>query len=251
MRRLCHLLLTLWLAIGAASNGAAETVQVAVAANFMVPMRLIAQAFEADTGHQTVLAFGATGKLYAQIKNGAPFDLLLAADEYTPTLLANAGLGLPEHRFSYATGRLALWSALPGLVDDQGRVLQQTGSGKIALADPRLAPYGNAAIEVMTRLGVVQGLRSRFVQGESISQAHQFVATGNAAMGFVALSQIMSGGRLTQGSAWIVPASLHSPIRQDAILLARGKNNAAAIALLAYLRQPKAQTIIRASGYEL
>ncbi|MDC6171313.1 molybdate ABC transporter substrate-binding protein [Paucibacter sp. XJ19-41] len=230
----------------------AAEVQVAVAANFSAAMQKIAQAFEQDSGHQVRLAFGSTGKFYAQIRNGAPFQLLLAADDTTPERLVAEGLGLAESRFSYATGRLVLWSKQPGLVDAQGAVLRKAGAfERIALADPKVAPYGAAAIQALGKLGLLEALTPKFVQGESIAQTYQFIATENAALGFVALSQVQVDGRIAQGSAWIVPAHLHEPIRQDALLLKAGLGNPAAAALLQYLRGDKARAIIRAHGYEL
>lgn len=241
-----------WIAIAALTLGVshAAEVSVAVAANFTAPMQKIAEAFAQDTGHKAVLAFGATGKFYAQIRNGAPFQVLLAADKETPALLEKEGFAVAGTRFTYATGRLVLWSAQPGVVDDKGDVLRTSTDGKVALADPKLAPYGAAAIESMTRLGLLQRLQPRFVQGESIAQAYQFVATGNAPVGFVALSQVMADGRIAKGSAWVVPARLHAPILQDAVLLNPGKDNPAALALTGYLRGEKARAIIRSHGYE-
>jgi len=229
----------------------AAEVSVAVAANFTAPMQKIAVAFEQDTGHKAVLAFGSTGKFYAQIRNGAPFHLLLAADDETPAKLDKEGLTVPGSRFTYAIGTLVLWSAQAGLVDKQGQVLRTGHFERIALADPKLAPYGAAAVETLTRLGLLPTLQSRFVQGENIGQTYQFVATGNAALGFVALSQVMVDGRITRGSAWQIPADLHTPIRQDAVILSNAKDNAAAAALAAYLRSDKARAIIRAYGYAL
>lgn len=228
----------------------AADVTVAVAANFTAPMQKIAEAFAQETGHKAVLAFGATGKFYAQIKNGAPFQVLLAADNETPAKLEKEGFAVAGTRFTYATGRLVLWSAQPGVVDEKGDVLRTSSDGKVALADPKLAPYGAAAIETMTRLGLLERLQPRFVQGENIGQAYQFVATGNAPMGFVALSQVMVDGRIDKGSAWVVPAMLHAPILQDAVLLNPGKDNPAALALTRYLRSEKARTIILSYGYE-
>lgn len=228
----------------------AAEVTVAVAANFTAPMQKIAEAFAQETGHKAVLAFGATGKFYAQIKNGAPFQVLLAADNETPAKLEKEGFAVAGTRFTYATGRLVLWSAQPGLVDDKGDVLRTSQDGKVALADPKLAPYGAAAIETMTRLGLLERLQPRFVQGENIGQAYQFVATGNAPMGFVALSQVMADGRIDKGSAWVVPAKLHAPILQDAVLLNPGKDNLAALALTRYLRSEKTRAIILSYGYE-
>lgn len=241
-----------WLA-GLALLGAAQAaeVSVAVAANFTAPMQKIAAAFEHDTGHKAVLAFGSTGRFQAQISNGAPFDVLLAADDETPLKLEREGQGVAGTRFTYAVGRLVLWSRQPGLVDDQGAVLKTGTFARLALADPKLAPYGAAAIETLTRLGLLEQLRPKFVQGENIGQAYQFVATENVPLGFVALSQVFADGRLTQGSAWVVPASLHRPIRQDALLLARGQGKPAALALLAYLRGEKARSIIHSYGYDL
>ncbi|MDP3654403.1 MAG: molybdate ABC transporter substrate-binding protein [Rhodoferax sp.] len=229
----------------------AGEVSVAVASNFATPMQQIARAFAQDTGHTAVLALGSTGKFYTQIKNGAPFQLLLAADDETPARLEKEGLTVAGSRFTYATGRLVLWSQTPGLVDGQGAVLRKGTFTRIALADPKLAPYGTAALQTLEQLGLVAALQPRMVQGENIAQAYQFVATGNAALGFVALSQVMVQGQMAQGSAWVVPAAMHAPLRQDAVVLANGKNNPAALALVAYLKGEKARATIRAFGYEL
>jgi molybdate transport system substrate-binding protein len=234
-----------------ATSAQAAEVSVAVAANFTAPMQKIAAAFEQDTGHKAILAFGSTGKFYAQIKNGAPFQVLLSADNETPARLEREGLGVSGTRFTYAIGRLVLWSRQPGLVDDKGDVLRTGKFERIALADPKLAPYGAAAVEVLNGLGLMSSLAPKFVQGENIAQTYQFVATGNAELGFVALSQVFADGKLTQGSAWMIPAGLHTPIRQDAVVLSPGKDNAAAAALMAYLRNDKARAIIRSFGYDL
>lgn len=235
----------------AAGSANADEIQVAVAANFIAPMKLIAADFEKASGHRAALSFGATGKFYAQIRNGAPFDVLLAADDETPAKLEKEGFGVSGSRFTYAIGKLVLWSARPGYVDATGDVLKTGGFTHIALANPKLAPYGAAAIEVMTKLGLLSALEPRFVQGENIAQTYQFVSTGNAELGFVALSQVYEDGKLKSGSGWIVPASMHSPIRQDAVLLSRGKDNPAAAALLQYLKTDKAKAVIRAYGYDL
>lgn len=227
----------------------AGEVQVAVAANFTAPMEKLAPMFAADTGHKAVLSFGSTGKFYAQIRNGAPFEVLLAADDETPARLEREGQG--GSRFTYAVGRLALWSRQAGFVDAQGEVLKRGRFDRVAVADPKLAPYGAAAIETMRKLGLLETLRPKLVQGENIAQAWQFAATGNAALGFVALSQVYADGKLKEGSAWIVPASMHAPIRQDAILLDKGKDNAAASALIQYLQSSKAKAVIRSFGYEI
>lgn len=243
-------LLPTLLLIAAAGGARAAEVSVAVAANFTVPMQKIAAAFERDTGHKATLAFGSTGRFYAQVRHGAPFQVLLAADDETPRKLESEGAAVQGTRFTYAVGRLVLWSAQPGAVDAQGDVLRKGGNGKVAIADPRLAPYGAAAMEALQKLGLATQLAPRLVQGESIAQAYQFVATGNAPVGFVALSQVMADGRIDKGSAWVVPAALHAPIRQDAVLLAPGRGNAAATALLDYLKGPTARAIVRAHGYE-
>ena len=242
-------LLSLAACLTMAVSAHAGEVSVAVAANFTAPMQKIASLFEQDTGHKATLAFGSTGRFYAQIKNGAPFDLLLSADDETPAKLAKEGLAVDASRFTYAIGKLALWSKQPGLVDAQGLVLKSGTFDKIAVADPKLAPYGAAAVEVMTQLGVLNTLRPKFVQGENIAQTHQFVATQNAQLGFVAMSQVMADGRLVEGSVWAVPATLYSPLRQDAVLLNKGQGNAAATALLQYLKGDKARAVIRGYGY--
>ncbi|MHB1677710.1 MAG: molybdate ABC transporter substrate-binding protein [Sulfuriferula sp.] len=234
--------------IGSAS---ADEIQVAVAANFTAPMKVIASDFEKASGYKTALSFGATGKFYAQIRNGAPFDILLAADDKTPALLEKENLAVPGSRFTYAIGKLALWSARPGYVDAQGNVLKKGSFRHIALANPELAPYGAAAIEVMTKLGLIRTLEPEFVQGEDIAQTYQFVSTGNAELGFVALSQVYEDGKFKSGSGWVVPATLYSPIRQEAALLDKGKGNPAAAALLKYLKSAKAKAIIKAYGYGL
>lgn len=244
-----QLLLALSASMGTAALAA--DVSVAVAANFTAPMQKIAQAFEQETGHKALLAFGSTGNFYAQIKNGAPFQVLLAADNETPARLEKEGLVLAGSRFTYATGRLVLWSKKPGLVDDKGEVLRTGNFEKIAIANPKLAPYGAAALETLSKLGLLTALQTKFVQGENIAQTHQFVSTENAALGFVALSQVYADGHITQGSAWVVPANLHTPIQQDAALLIKGKDNPAASAMLGFLRGDKAHSIIRSFGYEL
>ena len=236
-------------AIGTATQAA--EVKGAVAANFTAPMQKIAAQFEQDTGHKAILSFGATGKFYAQIQNGAPFQVLLSADDTTPARLQKVGLGVDGSQFTYAIGKLVLWSKRANFVDDKGEVLKSGKFERLALADPKLAPYGAAAIETMGKMGVLSALTPKIVQGENISQAFQFIATENAQLGFVALSQVFADGRIAEGSAWIVPANLYSPIRQDAILLSKGKDDAAALALLAYLKGDKAKAVIRSFGYDL
>lgn len=227
----------------------ADEIRVAVAANFAAPMKQLVADFEKDAGHTVLLSFGGTGKLYAQIRNGAPFDLLLAADDATPAKLEADGAAVNGSRFTYAIGRLVLWSARSDAVDDQGSVLKKGEFRHLAIANPKLAPYGAAAVETLNRLKLLDTLRPKFVQGENIGQTHQFVATGNAELGFVALSQVMKNGRIATGSAWIVPAGLHPPLRQDAVLLAAGLGKPAAIALLTYLKGEQARAILKPYGY--
>jgi len=229
----------------------ADEVQVAVAANFTAPMQKIAAEFEKDTGHKSQLAFGATGKFYAQIKNGAPFEILLAADDTTPEKLEKEGAAVAGSRFTYAIGKLVLWSSKAGFVDGKGEILKKGEFKHISIANPKLAPYGQAAIETLTALKLLDAIQPKFVQGESIAQTHQFVATGNAELGFVALSQVMKDGRIAEGSGWIVPPELHQPIRQDAVLLEKGKGKPAAQALMKYLGSDKAKAVIQSFGYAL
>ncbi len=229
----------------------AEEVTVAVAANFTAPMKQIAADFEKATGHKVVLSFGASGKFYAQIKNGAPFQLFLSADDEKPAQMEKDGLTVPGSRFTYAVGTLVLWSSKPGFVDPKGEVLSKGTYNKVSIANPRLAPYGAAAIEVLTKQGLLAAVQPKFVQGESITQTFQFVSTGNADLGFVALSQVMKDGKISSGSAWVVPGALHSPIRQDAVLLLKGKGNPAAEGLANYLKTDKVKVLVRTYGYEI
>lgn len=232
-------------------TAAAAQATVAVAANFAAPMKVIAREMERETGHTLTLSFGATGQFYAQIKNGAPFAVLLSADDETPARLEKEGLAVSGSRFTYAIGRLVLWSKTPDLIDAEASVLKRGGFEKIAIANPKLAPYGAATMQTLQRMGLADTLRPRLVEGANIGQAFQFVASQSAALGFVALSQVTHNGNIKEGSGWIVPSSYHSPLRQDAVLLTRGKGNAAAEALLNYLRTEKAKATIRAFGYDL
>lgn len=228
----------------------ADDIPVAVAANFTAPFNKIAAEFEKETGHKLIASFGSTGKFYAQIKNGAPFEVLLAADDETPARLVKEGAAVSGSPFSYAIGKLVLWSAKPGVVDDKGAVLKSAAFERIAIADPRLAPYGAAGVEAMKKLGVYDSVAPKLVTGETIAQVYQFVASGNAPLGFVALSQVLKEGRI-DGSAWIVPADLYTTIRQDAVLLTPGKDKAGPVALLRYLQGAKAQAVIKSYGYDL
>jgi molybdate transport system substrate-binding protein len=228
----------------------AGQVSVAVAANVGQAAQDIAVAFERSTGHRAVLAVGSTGKFYAQIRQGAPFDVLLSADDETPARLEKEGFGVPGSRFTYAVGRLVLWSPKAGVVHGQGEVLRQSTDGRLALADPRLAPYGAAAAQVLERLNLTDRWSKRWVMGESVGQTYQFVASGNVALGFVALSQVWAEGRLREGSAWIVPKALHDELRQDAVVLQRGRDQPPVQAFMTFLRSDSARAILRARGYE-
>jgi molybdate transport system substrate-binding protein len=232
-----------------ATAASAGEVQVAVAANFAQPMARLGEAFAAATGHTLKLSTGSTGKFYSQIVTGAPFEVLLAADDETPARLVKEGHAMAGTQFNYAVGRLVLWSATPGLVDDKGAVLAAGNFRHIAVANPKLSPYGAAAYEVLRARGLGEALAPKVVLGESIAQAYQFVATGNAELGFVALSQVAVPGKPAPGSYWVVPANLHSPIRQDAVLLKAGERNPAAAALLDYLKGEAARQLIASFGY--
>ncbi|WP_067098597.1 molybdate ABC transporter substrate-binding protein [Marinomonas atlantica] len=240
-----------WLAMGltVTSQSWAEQVHAAVAANFTGAMKFVVAQFEQDTGYDVRLSFGSSGKILAQIQNGAPFDVFLSADQAKPQALQNKGLVQEGSRFTYAIGALALWSSLPDFIENDYSRLTSDDYNKLALANPKLAPYGLAATEVLQALGLKDATQAKWVQGENIAQTYQFVATGNADLGFVALSQIMSKGHVTEGSSWIVPSDLYSPIRQDAVLLKTAKDNSAATALLAYLQSDAAQQIIQSYGY--
>lgn len=235
----------------AASLANAGEVQVAVAANFTAPMKLIAAEFEKSTGHKAQLSFGGTGKFYAQIKNGAPFEVLLAADDETPLRLEQEGLGEKGSRFTYAIGKLLLWSADPAFVDTKGEVLKKGQYRHLAMANPKLAPYGAAAQETLTRLGIYNSVEAKLVQGENIAQTYQFIKSGNAELGFVALSQVYEAGKLKEGSGWIIPANLYTPIRQDAVILTKGKGNPAAVELIKFMKTTEAQAVIKSFGYDL
>lgn len=233
-----------------AGHAHADT-QVAVAANFAAPAQKIAAEFEKQTGHKAIIATGSTGKFYAQIVNGAPFDILLSADDETPAKLEREGHAVAGSRYTYAIGKLVLWSAKPAIIDDKAEVLKRGSFNHLAIANPKVAPYGAAAVETMKALGVYDALQSKLVMGENIAQTHQFVATGNALLGFVALSQVLKDGKI-EGSYWSVPEKLYTPIRQDAALLDKGKDNKAARAFLDFLKTNKAaKDIILSYGYSL
>lgn len=242
MKTLAIAALLLMSAVGAAN--AAET-NIAVAANFTEPAKEIAAAFAARTGHKAVLSFGATGQFYAQIKQDAPYSILLSADDTTPKKAVEEGLGVAGTGFTYAIGRLVLWSKDPAKVTGE-ETLKAAKFEKIAIANPAVAPYGAAAVQAMKKLGVYGTLQPRLVQGNTIAQAYQFVETGNAEVGFVALSQVIAKN---EGSRWQVPDSLYDPIRQDAVLLTKGAADEAAKAFLAFLKGPEAVAVIAKYGY--
>jgi molybdate transport system substrate-binding protein len=224
----------------------AGEILVAVASNFTDAIKDITERFEAETGHKVTLTFGSTGKHYAQIKNGAPYDVFLAADIRRPELLENEKVAIHGSRFTYAIGKVVLWSPKVGYVDTTGSVLKQNDFHHFAIANPKLAPYGLAAQEVMQALGVWDKLSERLVYGETISQAFQFVESGNAELGFVAYSQVKHPNRPVEGSWWDVPQKLYTPIEQQAVLL---KDSEAAIEFLAFIRSDEAKRIIRRYGY--
>lgn len=228
----------------------AESALVAVATNFAEAAELLVEEFEEISGHDIEISTGATGKLYAQIMNGAPFDALLAADQERPMRLEVSGDAVAGTRFVYATGTLCLWSTDPALIDADGaEVLRRGQFRSIAIANPDLAPYGAAAKETLQALGLWDALQSKIVSGENIGQAYALVATGNAELGFVALASVVSERNGIKGSRWEVPPAMHAPVRQDAVLLKHGSGNSAATAFLEYLRSDAARTQIAALGY--
>jgi molybdate transport system substrate-binding protein len=242
--------LILYTLANASSPAKAAEVSVAVAANFTAPLDALAAAFAKVSGHHLVISSGSSGKLYLQITAGAPFEVMLSADSERPIRLEQEGAAVPGTRFTYAIGELVLWSRDPGLVDPAGSVLASSRFRHLAIANPETAPYGAAARQVLQGLDLWQKLAPRLVQGEDIGQTYQFVATGNAELGFVALSQIRAAGK-PQGSLWIVPSERYRPIEQQAVLLARGKNSPAARGFLEFLRSAPARTLIQEFGYGL
>ena len=229
----------------------ADQAQVAVAANFAEPIKAIAAVLEKTTGHTLQITVGSTGKLYAQIKNGAPFDVFLAANTGAPAAAEKDALAKAGSSFTYANGKLVLWSADAAKVDAKGSVLKGNSFRKLSYANPKTAPYGEAAVQVMDKLGLSAALTPKLVQGESIGQAFNFVHTGNAEIGFVAMSQVLEGGKLKRGSMWVVPQALYSPIQQNAVLLQHGANNPAAVALVKLLQSTNIKDLIRSYGYDI
>ncbi len=230
--------------------GAAE-VSAAVAANFAAPMERIVALFHKESGHTVKVSLAASGKLYTQIKGGAPFDVMLSADEDIPKRLMQEGLAVGGTRFVYATGRLVLWSPQPGLVDSKGAVLNTGNYDKLAYANPTLSPYGLASKETLVKLTMWNSIQRKLKKRDDVTQTYQLAATETADMAFIALSQVMLDGKVTKGSWWLVPPELHQPIRQSAVLLSGAKEQVAATAFLAFLKSDKAKKVIRGFGYEL
>jgi len=248
MRRTVGLTAIALLAVLGAVRAEAGSLRIAVASNFAAPIRVLASRFEAESGHTVTLSFGSTGKHYAQIRHGAPFDAFFAADSERPARLEREARIVPGSRFTYAVGRLALWSPQPGYVDSTGRVLEEGAFHRLAIANPRLAPYGAAAREVLEALGLWQRLSGRMVRGENIGQTFHFVRSGSAELGFVAYAQIRQPDRPVTGSWWRVPAELHTPIEQQVVLL---HDTPTGRAFLAFVKSETAQALIRAFGYDL
>ena len=240
-------------AMGAVASATvcAEEIQVAVAANFTAPAKELAPVFEKQTGHTVKLSFGGTGAFYAQITNGAPFDILLAADTKTPQKLEAEKHGVAGSSFTYAQGQLVFWSSDASRVDAEGKALKEMRFSKCAVADPKLAPYGEAAYQTLESMGLLDSYKEKFVTGNNIGKTFQFVKTGNAEVGFVALSQVYKNGSITSGSGWIVPAKFYNPIRQDAVLLKHGENSAAAKQFMTFLRSETANKVKKDYGYSI
>jgi molybdate transport system substrate-binding protein len=234
-----------------AGTAHADTVRVALASNFAGPMREIARLFELESGHRVELVVSSSGKIYAQIAHGAPFDVFLSADQAKPAALIADGLAVTESRFTYAVGRLVLWSLDPQLINNSADIIRCGNFRIMAIANPLLAPYGEAAMEVLQQLDSDGRLASKIVRGENIAQTFQFVATGSADLGFVALSQLQDAGLAASGSQWLVPGTMHGPIRQDAVLLNAAAENPAAVALFTFLQSEPIRTLILESGYLL
>jgi molybdate transport system substrate-binding protein len=247
VRLLRNLATALALATIFSASAFADEVNVAVAANFTDAAKEIGQAFKAKTGNDAVFSFGASGALYTQISQGAPFQVFLSADSARPQKAVDGGFGVSGSNFTYAIGKLVLWSKQPGVVIGED-TLKNAAIDKVAICDPKAAPYGQAAVETMQSLKVYDSLQPKLVQGANITQAFQFVDTGNAEIGFVALSQVIGK---TEGSQWMVPQDLYKPIKQDAVLLSKGAGSKAAKDFIDFLKGPEAVAIIKKYGYEV
>lgn len=238
-------------AVIASSVASAESINVAVASNFTHPVKEIAKQFEQATQNKVELSFGSSGKFYAQIVNGAPYEVFLSADQAKPEALIKEGMAVANTRFTYALGELALWSADPEKVDAFGKVLDKGEFHRLALANPKLAPYGLAALQTLETLELTDKTRTKWVKGVNIAQTYQYIDSANADLGFVALSQITENNKITHGSVWIVPDEFYLPIRQDAVLVKGAERNATAQAFLDYLKSDEAQKIIQSYGYKI
>ncbi len=243
-------LLTLILLLNCNATFAGE-VSVAVAGNFYRPLQALARDFEHQSGDNVKIAVGSSGKLYAQIISGAPFDIFLSADQKRPTKLIQEKHAITGSQYTYAKGKLVLWSSDPTVINKHGKRLTSSKLKHLAIANPKLAPYGEQAVTTLKNLGVYNLLHDKLILGQSVSQAFQYVSSDSVKQGIIALSQVMRDGEINEGSAWIVPSELYQPIKQDAVLLNTGKNNPIAIAFLAYLKTENAFKIIRSFGYEV
>jgi len=233
------------------SVACAGEVNVAVAGNFFKPIKVLAADFEEKSGHRIALSVGATGKLYAQISNGAPFELFFAADQKRPTKLVTQKLAVKASQFTYAQGQLVLWSKNTDAIDAQGSILSSPDLQRLAIANPKAAPYGEQAVNALTKLGLYKQLENKIVQGQNIGQTYQYVSSGSVEQGIIAMSQVTVNGEITTGSAWVIPSELYDAIQQDAVLLERGKDNPVAQQFLDYIKSPSAIKIIRSFGYEV
>lgn len=234
------------------SSAESKPVQVAVAANFSHTMKSLVSEFQKKSEFEIALSFGSSGKFYAQIKQGAPYDLFFSADQAKPEALYKAGLVVESSRFTYAMGRLALWSAQPDFLNKIESKLKQGAFNKLAIANPTIAPYGAAALAVLKHLSLVESTQSKWVRGENVAQTYQFVHTGNADLGFVALSQLLGSDRfekIPKGAYWLVPQTLHYPIKQDVVLMQTAANSQGANAFLDFMHTAKAQIIMSKFGY--
>lgn len=230
----------------------AADINVAVAANFTAPMKDIAAVYEKETGNKVLASFGGTGQFFAQIKNGAPYQILFAADAKTPKKIEDEGLGVKGSARPYAYGKLVLWSATPDFVKESKDFLLESAVKKIAVANPKLAPYGEAAYQTLEKWGMLDKVKNKFVTGDNIGKTYQFAKTSNAEVGFVALSQVYKGGKMTSGSGWVMPSDLYSPIRQDVVVLNLGKDNKDVAAFMKFMEtSPKVRDIILSYGYGL
>jgi len=233
----------------------AEQLTAAIAANFAGTIKHLKPLFEHESGHRLITSFASSGTLFAQIHNGAPFDVFLSADEQRPQQLIHDGLGVASGSFIYASGQLVLWSSQPELIDPQGNILrdglwQEKGIHHIALANAKTAPYGRAAMETLQAMQLLESTKPYRVTGQNIAQTFQFVASGNAQLGFIAQAQVLALPESERGSSWLVPQAMYSPIKQEAVMLMRGRENSAALAFLQFLQSPRAKNIISARGYK-